>query len=340
MTRRHFFSSVTRITDLRERPFQTVPLPRAEWRAADYVVGEVINNSPVPLELATGRSVEVVPGDLVVGALGRRKATLEVVGSWESVGSDLELQLLTGAGLLGRATSLSAMLPELVRLGYRGHVHVEGRTARMPDFVPSVPDREFAHPVVLVVGSSMSAGKTTTAKLIIRELVESGHRVIGAKLTGAGRYRDILGMRDAGAVSVFDFIDFGLPSTLCPAGEYRPALRGLLSRIAAIEADVVVAEAGASPLEPYNATPAIEELGSNVRCVVLCAFDPYSVVGVVQAFGTRPDLVAGVATSTLAGIDLVEALTGLRALDLLDPASRPELKRILLECLQRGGSPT
>ena len=34
--------------------------------------------------------------------------------------------------------------------------------------------------------------------------------VIGTKLTGAGRYRDILAMRDAGADYIFDFVDAGL----------------------------------------------------------------------------------------------------------------------------------
>jgi hypothetical protein len=37
-----------------------------------------------------------------------------------------------------------------------------------------------------------------------------------------------------------------------PEKEYRKILRLLLSRIAAADADVLVAEVGASPLEPYN----------------------------------------------------------------------------------------
>ena len=56
--------------------------------------------------------------------------------------------------------------------------------------------------------------------------------MVGAKLTGAGRYRDILAMQDAGADHIFDFVDAGLPSTVVPESEYRPALRNLLSRMA------------------------------------------------------------------------------------------------------------
>jgi hypothetical protein len=38
-----------------------------------------------------------------------------------------------------------------------------------------------------------------------------------------------------GPYAIFDFVDAGLPSTVVPDGEYRGALGGLLSRIAAWE---------------------------------------------------------------------------------------------------------
>ena len=144
----------------------------------------------------------------------------------------------------------------------------------MEDRVPPAPERVLGLPVVLIVGTSMSAGKTTSARAIVRLLREDGLTVIGAKLTGAGRYRDILAMQDAGADHIFDFVDAGLPSTVVPERRYRAALRNLLSRMAAMEADALVAEVGASPLEPYNGAAAIEEIGANVRCTVLSASDP------------------------------------------------------------------
>jgi hypothetical protein len=119
----------------------------------------------------------------------------------------------------------------------------------------------------------------------------------------------------------------------CPESEYIPALNHLLLRMAAIDADVVVAEAGASPLEPYNGAAAIAALREHSRCMVLCAADPYSVVGVMRAFDREPDVVCGLATSTEAGIELVEKLSGLPALDVLDPAARPRMKEILEKSL-------
>jgi hypothetical protein len=157
--------------------------------------------------------------------------------------------------------------------------------------------------------------------------------VIGAKLTGAGRYRDILSFRDAGADAVFDFVDAGLPSTVEPEAVFRDAIRPLLHHIDSLEPDFLVAEAGASPLEPYNGAAAIDELNRNIRCTVLCASDPYAVVGVEKAFGLVPDLVTGPATSTSAAIDLVQKLTSVEALNVLDPECMKGLRKILRRTL-------
>ena len=68
-------------------------------------------------------------------------------------------------------------------------------------------------------------------------------------------------MGDAGADAIFDFVDAGLPSTVCPTDVYRQAVRQLLSRMASTDVDVAVIEVGASPLEPYNGDVAVEESG-------------------------------------------------------------------------------
>ena len=103
--------------------------------------------------------------------------------------------------------------------------------------------------------------------------------------------------------------------------------------MAQVDADVLVAEAGASPLEPYNGSVAVEELQDRIRCTVLCASDPYAVVGVASAFDCKPDIVAGGAANTAAGIALVEKLTGMKALNLLEKQSIPSLNKILSKCL-------
>ncbi len=329
-----FFPSLTRISDLRTRNFEVERIARPDWAFADYVVAEVENHSGLPLELDSGRLAEVYRGDLVVGALGARHATLEATGSWEAVGEDGAMHSLTGAGLCGRLVSKSMALPPLVRLRYRGHVHVEGRRVSMSDYVDTETHGSLTRPVVLIAGTSMSAGKAVTAHVVIRFLKSRGLKVVGAKLTGVGRYRDILAMRDAGADQVFDFVDVGLPSTICPAEVFKTRLGALLARIQQVAADVVVAEAGASPMEPYNGGATLEVLGDRVACLALAAADPSATVGVQRAFGRTPDLITGVATSTDAGCQLIDKLTGIPAINVLDRQECERLEQILVRTLE------
>jgi len=325
------FSSMTRISSIADGPYAVESLPRSEWATGDYVVAEVVEEDPVgQVETATGRLVDVAEGDQIMGALGSRYATIEATGSWEDIRDDGRLHLLSGGGLLGRLRSVSTLIPRPVSLRYLGHVEVAGRKATMQGCLSSASDpSRFRTPVILVIGTSMSAGKTTAAKVVIRRLKAQNRRVMGAKVAGAGRYRDILSMQDAGADAVLDFVDAGLPSTHCPLEEFGPALDRLLGQMAEVDVDVAVVEAGASPLEPYNGAHAIERLGDRVIFTLLCASDPYAVVGALEAYGLRPDLVTGPTANTEAGVALVQKLTDLPVLDVRKRSALPALDSML-----------
>jgi len=330
---RPFIASLARNTGFDPAAIELTRLPRKQWGSGDFVVVRVLSTHTTGgrIESVDGRMIEVLEDDLVLGALGKRHATLEVTGDWEKIGEDGVMQALTSACVLGRCTSISRLLPPPLDLGYEGHVLAGSEPARMSDYAIAPQARELKAPVILLIGTSMDAGKTASARTIVRRLARRGLKVGGAKLTGVGRYRDILAMRDAGAEPILDFVDAGLPSTACPRPLFERALGLLTSGLAAAEVDVVVAEAGASPLEPYNGAAAIEALAPVTALTVLCASDPYSVVGVMEAFGMRPDLIAGRCTSTLAGVELAERLTGITALNLIDPDSVPRLDEILDE---------
>lgn len=327
---RAFFTTVTRISDVETRDFEVMALPRADWATGDYVMCEVCGR-PGPLyqiERPSGRVCQIFDGDLVVGAFGTRAATLEGVGDWREIGDDGALHALTGAGLFGKASSVSPLLPPLMQLEYRGHL-VRDEKLTMRGFCDPVDPVPLDVPVILLIGTSMSSGKTTSGRAIVHELAQMGLKVAAAKLTGAARFRDMLSWKDAGAAHVFDFVDVGLPSTVCPPDEFSLLLGQLLSRIAATGPDVLVAEAGASPLEPYNGSVAMEMIDEKVRMMVLCASDPYAVLGVQQAFGRKPDLVCGPAANTEAAIELVGKLCGVPALNLLRRRARPALLEFL-----------
>ena len=69
---RPFLASVTRISDLSPGQFGFSVLPQNQWQTGDYVVGKVLNTRGhlKNIELTSGRMVEVMEGDLVVGAWG------------------------------------------------------------------------------------------------------------------------------------------------------------------------------------------------------------------------------------------------------------------------------
>ena len=337
LTPHYFFSSVTRNTDLWIRPFDVEPIPRDQWKTGDFVVGQVTGsrNRLYQCETKTGRMANVVRGDRMIGALGMRAATLEGVGDWREIGSDGVMEALTSAGLFGKGTSLSPLLPDLVRMDYLGHVLRDGKALAMGDFVKQPEQKPFDLPVILLIGTSMSAGKTTAGQVIIRALSCLGHRVVAAKLTGAARYRDILTYRDAGAEAIFDFVDAGLPSTVCGEAEMQRALEVMLNHLAGTGAEFAVIEAGASPLEPYNGSLVIDALQPNLALTLLCASDPYAVLGVQKAFAgrLRPDLVSGPAANTNAAVKLVSQLSGLPALNLIDHRDYEPLLALLREKL-------
>ena len=325
------YGSLARIADFANSNFDVEKLDRSQWATGDYVEGEVVGlpTNLYRIEDRQGHMIKVEAGDWVIGALGDRAATLEGVGSWRDIRDDGVMHALTSAGLMARFTSFSTLFPEPLKLIYRGHLCRNGVKVCMRDFAIRSTTHEFSVPTLLLVGTSMSAGKTTTGRRVCKEMDRAGMFVIGAKLTGAGRYRDILSYLKTGATEIYDFIDAGLPSTIVPEREFRDAIRPLLNHINARQPDLLVVEAGASPLEPYNGAALMDELGDSVVCTILCASDPYAVVGVQKAFGLTPDLVTGPATTTSAAVELVRKLTGLRGINIIDPATKPAFREFL-----------
>ena len=241
MSDKLFLSSLTRISPLAGCDLGIEPRDRATWRTGDYVVIELRGSSGIQnVELGDGRMAEAFVGSRIVGALGERAATLESVGTWRAVTEDGSINMMTSAGLMGLITSRSALMPVPVPARYLGHAVVDGNTVAMGDFVPEPSGAPFDIPIVLIIGTSMSSGKTLAGRVIVRLLKERGLRVVGTKLTGAGRYRDVLSWGDAGADAVCDFVDAGLPSSICDEAEYRGALGVVLDTMRQIEAQLIM----------------------------------------------------------------------------------------------------
>ena len=132
---------------------------------------------------------------------------------------------------------------------------------------------------------------------------------------------------------ILDFVDAGLPSSICSKEIYMKKIEYLKSAISHVNAEVAIFEIGASPLEPYNGDLAINAIKDQIKCIILCASDPYAAYGLMKAYDIEPDIITGIATNTLAGRELVENLCNVRALNLIDHKTKPELIKILSNSL-------
>jgi len=333
MKKHYIYGSLTRISDLETRPYKLEKVSRSYWETGDYILGKIINagGNDLRIELPSGRMRGIIKGDYLLGVLGERYATLEVTGSWKQVDDTLKMHVLTAAGLLGKLSSKSVFLPELMEIQYMGHAFRNGKKVKMADFIPTVEQLPYRTPTVLFMGTSMSAGKTTSARIVTHIFKSAGYKVAGAKLSGAGRYKDIVALNDAGADAIFDFVDVGLPSTLVPKEVYQERLKQLLSLIQGAQADIAIIEVGASPLEPYNGEIAFEAIKDQIKCTILSASDPYAVYGLMKAFELTPDIVSGITSNTEAGRELVRKLCDVEALNLIEPNTQGVLRHILQE---------
>jgi len=169
------------------------------------------------LEGVHGRRVRLFRGDVVVGAFGNRYATDFYEGYLPT--ADESVHLLTSGGLIGTVASSHSSKgapTELEVLG--GLTDRHGRPLTTDSVAIDIAahtgvSAELTLATIVVVGSSMNAGKTTVAASLVHGLSRAGLRVGAAKVTGSGSGKDYWAYLDAGAGVVTDFLDFGMPST-------------------------------------------------------------------------------------------------------------------------------
>ena len=289
---------------------------------------EVLNekSSYNRLELASGRMARVRSGDVVVGALGHRKALFGYSGHVpESVKPGDVLQLLNIGGVLGVCDSINAtmgppfdarVLGVVLEFPYLGErVGVPARVGG--ESLSSGESGELnlgGVPVVAVAGTCMNSGKTAAACAIIGRLRHEGYVVDAFKATGVSLRRDILAMEDAGARNTAIFTDFGVVST---APENAPALvRAMLRRMAAAGPDLILFELGDGILGAYGveAILADEGIRSSLSCLLLCASDPVAAWGgarlLKEEHGIDVAAVTGPATDNQVGLDILAQRIG------------------------------
>jgi hypothetical protein len=279
------------------------------------------------LELTSGRMAKVSRGDIIVGALGHRKALFGYSGHLpEQLNPGDTIQVLNIGGVLGICDSVNAnfgqpfdaeVLGTVLEFPYLGErIGVPARVGvDKLNMSASINTQDV--PIVVLAGTSMDSGKTAAASAIISRLRHCGCTVDAFKATGVSLRRDILAMEDAGARNTAIFTDFGVVTTTEENGP--PVTRMMLTQLAAEKPDVIVFELGDGLLGAYGVEAILKDAGIReaITCLVLCANDPVAAWGGVKLlrdeFSLAPDVVTGPATDNLVGTNLITDRLGIPA---------------------------
>ncbi|MCA8967207.1 MAG: DUF1611 domain-containing protein [Planctomycetes bacterium] len=212
--------------------------------AGDLVLARVDRPRHHPrLELVDGRRAYLHPGDEIVVAFGNRYAPDQfhaVVP--QGLG---ECHLVAAGGIAGRCIARHASTRPATEIDAMGVLaDAAGARLNLRDFALGPPAAQRSSPVVVAIaGSSMNAGKTTTAEQLALGLSRHGWRVGAGKVTGTAAGGDAWRLRDAGAWPVIDFTDAGHASTYClPAPEVERVFDRIVAGIAQAGVDVAVIE--------------------------------------------------------------------------------------------------
>lgn len=283
------------------------------------------------LELTSGRMATVTQGDIVVGALGHRKALRGYSGHLPTkLKPGDTIQLLNIGGVLGICDSANPdvgppfeceVLGTVLSFPYLGErIGVPARAGADTLDADGTLDTNGV-PVIAMAGTCMDSGKTAAACAIVGRLRHLGFNVAACKATGVSLRRDVLAMQDAGASDTMIFSDFGIVATTALNG---PALtRALLTRLAKKSPDVIVLELGDGLLGAYGVEAILSDaaIRNALTAVVLCANDPVSAWGGAKIlrndFAIEPAVVTGPATDNDVGIQQIDERLSLPAINAL-----------------------
>jgi hypothetical protein len=294
-----------------------------ERRAAhvgDAVVVRALTDSATynQLELPTGRLAKINPGDVIVGALGSRRALKGFVGDVpEAAGAGDRLHLLNMGGVIGFCKGHHSSLSDAIEVEVLGFVVDESQRVRnIADGALALRESlpEGCAPLVIVAGACMNSGKTFAATEIVRQATRQGMRVAAAKLSGVAALRDTLNMADHGAVATASFLDCGLPSTV-GVGDLAPVAKAIIARLNESGADLIIIELGDGILGGYSVESVFDdaELRASMAAVVFCASDYVGAWGGIELFrrrGINVDVVAGSVTDSQMGEDYIVSELG------------------------------
>ncbi len=184
----------------------------------DVVYGKITRiGQHSEIENKSGRIHKLNDGSKAVFVFGNRYAP-DYYEGFVPTEMKTEVDMIARSGVVGLVTTKNSAIKDPTRVKLYGYVCDENgqvlNTRNHSLIEPSKREKKNNRAkMILVVGTSMNSGKSTSAVACCWALSAMGHEVRASKITGTASLKDILHMQDAGAKIVNDFTHFGYPST-------------------------------------------------------------------------------------------------------------------------------
>jgi len=304
----------------------------------DLLLAEVVElGQHKRLELVTSRRATLFEGDEIVIAYGNRYAPDQFEGV---VPANLgNCRLVAAGGVAARLLNRHERMKTATRIKPLGLLaDNSGQRINLNQYRLPRCEQLVKKPLVLVVaGTSMNSGKTTTCANLVKGFVRRRVKVAAAKFTGTGAGADYRTLVDAGADPVFDFLDAGYVST------YRIDKSSLLDivmtlgcEMIASNPDVIVIEVADGLLQRETALLfATNEFTDWIDGVLFAANDALGAQAGVAWLSARqlPVIgITGVLTSAPLGRREAEEVTGLPVFT-TSSLARTSVSALLHDCL-------
>jgi len=278
----------------------------------DVVIGEVCElGQHTKFEEPGGREIKLQRGNVVAAVLGRRYSTKEFCGKIpDHLALKTKFDLLNVGGIAGIVLSHNTLSKAPTKLFYLGHA-VDHQKKKINTLQYRMTINEttnnttarFPLKIIIVFGTEMDSGKTSSAGQIINILRNNGFSVGGGKLTGTSRMKDILYMKACGAHHVLDFMDAGYPSTYqCSLSELEDVFQVFKENFTSNGCDFLVMEVADGIFQ--RETEMILDCSSimeDMFLFTLAANDSLSAYGGLRylqdKYGIVPDFISGLITT-------------------------------------------
>lgn len=279
------------------------------------------------LELTSGRLSTIHKGDILVVALGNRRALKGFVGEVpKNLKVDDVINLLNLGGVAGICTSANVHevgLPLKVKvLGAVCDKNKDPLNIKQFKLFEKSKTIKSKIPLIIITGTCMNVGKTTVACEIVKGACKKGFKIYCAKMAGIAALRDTANMQDYGAEKTVSMIDAGYTSTAMNPKESVEITKGAINYLSKDKPDYILVELGDGIIGEYGVLENLKdpELKKNITVHVGCAHDPVGALKlyeICKEFKIPLHLISGPVTDNSIGTKfihenlLIPAINGL-----------------------------